>query len=58
VGQVFAQVEAYVTDDCINLGNVLTLIVILQMVFRDPEHVVIAEYKLEALKQSNYNYST
>jgi hypothetical protein len=31
---------------------------VLEMAFRDPDHVVTAERKLEGLKQTNYDFST
>jgi hypothetical protein len=52
------QVEAYITDRGINLTDVLALIIVLEMAFRDPDHVAIVEQKLEALKQTNYDFST
>jgi hypothetical protein len=37
------QVEAYITDEGINLADVSALITVLKMAFRDPNHVMIAE---------------
>jgi hypothetical protein len=50
VGQAFAQVKAYIPDEGINLANVPGLITVLETAFRDPDHVAIAEGKLEVLK--------
>jgi hypothetical protein len=58
VGQAFAQVKAYVTNEGINLANVLALIMVLEMAFGDPDRVMIAEQKLEMLQQTNYDIST
>jgi hypothetical protein len=52
VGQAFAQVEDYVTDDGINLTDVPTMIMVLEMAFRNPVRVVTAERKLEMFKQT------
>jgi hypothetical protein len=58
VGQAFAQVEAYITNEGINLTDVLALITVLKTAFRNPDYVAVAERKLEALKQTNYDFST
>jgi hypothetical protein len=58
VGQAFMQVEAYITNEGNNLTDVPALITVLEMAFRDPDHVVTAERKLEILKRTNYDFST
>jgi phosphomannomutase len=58
VGQAFMQVEAYITDEGINLADVPALIMILEIAFRDPDHVATAERKLEMLKQTKRDFST
>jgi hypothetical protein len=40
------------------LADLLTLITILEIAFGDPDHVMTAERKLEALKQTNHDFST
>jgi hypothetical protein len=50
VGQAFTQVKAYNTDEGINLADVPALIMVLEMVFRDPDGVAIVERKLKILK--------
>jgi hypothetical protein len=57
VGQAFAQVKAYITDEGINLADIPALITVLEMAFRDPDHVAIAERKLEAFKQTIHDFS-
>jgi hypothetical protein len=58
VGQAFFQVEAYITNEDINLTDVLALITILKMPFGDLDHIAIVERQLEALKQTNCDLST
>jgi hypothetical protein len=58
VGQAFAQVEAYITDEGIDLADVPTLIIVLKTAFGDPDHVATAERKLEVLKQMNHDFFT
>jgi hypothetical protein len=58
VAHAFLQVDAYITDKGINLADVLALIMVLETAFRDPDCVAIAEQKLEALKQTNHDFST
>jgi stage V sporulation protein SpoVS len=53
VGQAFAQVEAYITDEGINLIDVPALIIVLKIAFGDQNRVVTAEGKLEVLKQTH-----
>jgi hypothetical protein len=53
VGQAFAQVEAYITDEGNNLTDVSALIIVLERAFRVLDRIAIAEEKLEALKQIN-----
>jgi hypothetical protein len=43
VAQAFAQVEAYITDEGINLTDILTLITVLETAFEDPNRMAIAE---------------
>jgi hypothetical protein len=50
VGQTFAQVETYITDEDINLTNVPALITVLETAFGNPGHMAIAEQNLEKLK--------
>jgi hypothetical protein len=50
LGEDFVQVEAYITDEDINLADVSTLITVLEMAFWDPDCVVTAARKLEVLK--------
>jgi hypothetical protein len=50
--------EAYIPDTGINLANILTLIIILETAFGDPDQVTTVERKLEALKPTNYHFST
>jgi uncharacterized protein YpmB len=57
VGKDFAQVEAYNTNEGINLADVPTLIMVLEMAFGETDHVVTAERKLEMLKQTNCDFS-
>jgi hypothetical protein len=52
------QVKAYITDNGINLTDVPALITVLEIVFGDPDRVVTAEQKWEALKQTNCDFST
>jgi hypothetical protein len=58
VGKVFTQVEVYITDDRINLSDVLILIAILEIVFGNPDYITMIECKLKALKQTNYYFFT
>jgi hypothetical protein len=58
VAQAFAQVEANITDNNINLADVPALITVLKTVFWDPDHVATAEGKLEELKQTNSDFSS
>jgi hypothetical protein len=58
VGQAFVQAEAYITDEDINLANVLMLIIVLEMAFGDPDCVATAEQKLEELTQTDRDFST
>jgi hypothetical protein len=53
MGQAFAQVEDYLTCEGNNLADVLTLMTILKITFRDPDHIATAERKLNLLKQIN-----
>jgi hypothetical protein len=58
VHQAFAQVETYITDEDINLADVLALLTILEMAFGVLNHIVTTERKLETLKQTNCDFST
>jgi coenzyme F420-reducing hydrogenase beta subunit len=56
VGHAFAQVKTYITDKGINLTDVPALITVLQTAFGDSDCVVIAEQKLEVLKETNCDF--
>jgi hypothetical protein len=56
VYHAFTQVKAYITIDGINLADILALISILA--FGDPDCIATVERNLEALKQTNCNFST
>jgi hypothetical protein len=43
VGQAYVHVEAYITDEDINLTDVLALITVLETAFGDPDCVATAE---------------
>jgi hypothetical protein len=58
VGRAFVQVKAYITDEGTNLTDVPALIIVLETAFRDPDHGVTAERKLEILKQTHRDFST
>jgi hypothetical protein len=58
VSQAFTKVESYITDKGMHLTNVPALITVLEMTFRDPDHVATAERKLEMVKRTNCNFST
>jgi hypothetical protein len=58
VGQAFAQVEAHITDEDINLADVPALITVLKTAFGNPDCMVIAEQKLEAVKLTKCHFST
>jgi hypothetical protein len=49
VDHAFTQVEAFITGEGTNLANVLALIMVLEMAFREPGAVAIGERKLEVL---------
>ena len=48
----------HITNDCINLHNVASLIGILETVFGNPNKVATMERKLRNLWQANWNFST
>jgi hypothetical protein len=54
----FAQVENYITNKGINLTDISALIKVLEIAFRDRDCVAMTERRLEALKQTNCNFST
>jgi hypothetical protein len=54
----FVQLEAYISDSSINLGNVLVLITILEMVYGNQDRIVIGDHKLKALEEPNYDLFT
>jgi hypothetical protein len=58
VGPTCTQVEAYITDEGINLRDVPALITTLKTGFGDPDRMVTTERKLEALKQRNHDFSS
>jgi hypothetical protein len=58
VGQAFTWVKAYITDEGINLTDVLALIMVLEMGFKDLDHVATLERKLEMLKQTQQEFSS
>jgi hypothetical protein len=58
VGQAFAQIEAYITNEGINLKDVPALIMIVETAFEDPNHVVIVEPRLEVYKETNHDFFT
>jgi predicted transcriptional regulator len=43
LGQAFVQVEAYITNEGINLADVPALIAVLKTAFRDPDYVATVE---------------
>jgi hypothetical protein len=43
VGQAFAEVETYITNEGINLVDVLALITVLETAFGDSDNVVTVE---------------
>jgi hypothetical protein len=47
------QVEAYITDEGINLADVPALITVLETAFVNPDYLATAEGKLEVLKQTH-----
>jgi G:T/U-mismatch repair DNA glycosylase len=53
VGQAFAQVEAYIIDEGINLTEVPAIITVLKMAIRDSDGVRTVERQQEVLKQIN-----
>ena len=52
------QVTPHITNDCINLENVGSLISILETAFGDPDKIATAERKLRNLRQANQDFST
>jgi DNA repair ATPase RecN len=58
VGQAFAQVEAHITNEGINLTDVPALMTVLEMAFSDPDHLATVEQKLGMLKQTIRDFST
>jgi hypothetical protein len=58
MGQAFAKVIDYITNEEIQLIDFQTLITILKTVFEDPDSLATAEGKLELLKQTNNDFST
>ena len=52
------QVMPHITNDCINLDNVGSLISILETAFGDPDKVATTERKLQNLRQANRDFST
>jgi hypothetical protein len=58
IGQAFAQVKAYITNDGMNLTDFPAMITVLETAFRDLDFMPTAKRKLEALKQTNGDFST
>jgi hypothetical protein len=58
VGQAFAWVKAYITDEGINLADVPPLIMVLEIACKDPDLVATSERKLEMLNQTKWDFSS
>jgi hypothetical protein len=58
VGQGCMQVEAGIIDAGMNLAKVPALLMVLEMVFGDPDCMATAEQNLEVHKWTNCNFST
>jgi hypothetical protein len=54
----FRPSQGLFTDKGINLTDVLALIIVQEIAFRDPDCMATAESKMEALKQINHDSST
>jgi hypothetical protein len=57
VGEAFTQVVDDITDEGITPADVSATIMVLEMAFGDPDHVMTVELKLEILKQTHGNFS-
>ena len=57
-GEAMDQVQAYITDDRINLANLAALITILEIAFGNPNRVAEAEAKLRTIQQGARDFSS